>query len=72
MIFGWIFDIEMGSPEKQKQAFRVIRVAKYEVSVFRENVSKMRGNMGSQHDSKIELGALNGQKSELLGGVLRS
>ena len=31
-IFGWIFDVKMGGLDKQKQAFRIIPVAKYEFS----------------------------------------
>jgi hypothetical protein len=30
MILGWNFDAKMGGLEKQKQAFRIIHVAKYE------------------------------------------
>ena len=32
MILGWTFDVKMGGLEKQKQAFRNTRVAKYEFS----------------------------------------
>ena len=32
VIWGWIIDAKTGGLEKQKQAFRIIRVAKYEFS----------------------------------------
>ena len=32
MDLGWIFDATMGGLEKQTQAFRIIHVAKYELS----------------------------------------
>ena len=33
MIFEWIFDANMGGPEEQKQTFRIILVAIFEVSL---------------------------------------
>ena len=53
-------DAKMGDLKKQKRAFHLILVAKYEVTVFREKASKTRGKRGSQHDPHIELWALRG------------
>ena len=39
----FILDNQLGGFEMQNQAFRLIIVAKYEVSVFHEKASKMRG-----------------------------
>ena len=58
MIFEYFFDAKMERLEIQKQAFRIIRFAKYEVSVFREKASKMLGQKESQTDyPNLALGA---------------
>ena len=41
----------------QEQAFRIILVAKYEVSVFREEASKIRGKRGPKMTSKSSFGS---------------
>ena len=56
MIMGWIFDSKMGGLEMQKQAYRIIHVVKYEVSVFHEKASKMRSKRGSKMTSKLSFG----------------
>ena len=55
-MFGLIFGAKTGGLEKQKQAFRIVHVAKYEVSLFREKASKMRCKRGSQMIPKSRLG----------------
>ena len=45
MIFELIFDAKMGGLERQETSWRVVLVTIYEVSVFREKASKMRGKM---------------------------
>ena len=52
MILGLIFDAKMRGLEKQKHAFRIIPVARYEISVFREKASKIR----IKRDHKMSFG----------------
>ena len=56
MICAWVFDTRMGGSEVQKEAFHIIRVAKYEVSVFREKASKMRGKRDPKMIPKSSFG----------------
>ena len=54
MILGWNFDAKTGGLEMQKQACRIIRMAKYKVSVFREKASTIK--RGPQMSSKSSYG----------------
>ena len=56
MILGWIFDAIMEGLEMQKQASRIIHVAKYEVSVFVEKASKIRGKRNPKVIPKSSFG----------------
>ena len=56
--------------EMQKHAFRVIRVAKYGVSVFREKPSKMKGK-GSPKLSPNRAWGAQGSEFPVCGSILR-
>ena len=51
--------------EKQKQAFRWVHVAKYEVSVFHEKASKMEANNVQKRSQNQALGAQRSDFSDL-------
>ena len=61
----------MASYKFKQEAFRIILVAKYMVSVFHEKAIENERQQGSQNDAKIELGALRGLNFEFLGVSLR-
>ena len=46
----------MGGPEKHKQAFHIMLVAKYKVSRFREKASQMRTKRDPKITPKSSLG----------------
>ena len=58
MIFEWIFDAKMGGLEGWKRAFRLILVAKYDVSVFRKKASKRRAKSHPKWGQNRVSGAL--------------
>ena len=43
MILGWVVDAKMGGLEKQEQAFRIIRVAKYFLGVVKYSENRSKG-----------------------------
>ena len=57
MIFEWIFDVKMGGLEGWKRVFRLILVAKYDVSVFRKKASKRRAKSHPKWGKNRALGA---------------
>ena len=68
MIVGLIYDATMEGSKMQKQVFHIMRVAKYDVSEFREKAFKMKGK---RNHFKIKLWASRSQIFEFLGGCLR-
>ena len=56
MMFGLVFDAKMGGLEIRKQVYRIIRAAKYEVSVFHEKASRMKDKRGPTIILKLRLG----------------
>ena len=57
VVFRWNFDAIMRELEKQKQTFRWVLVATYEVSVFYEKASKMEASNVQNRPQNQALGA---------------
>ena len=56
MTLGWVFDTKIEGFEIPEQAFRIVLVANYEVSEFREKASKTKGKRDPKMIPKSKFG----------------